>query len=180
MRSTLIIVWRRIRNLLHPSNAVLIAYMDGELEHDLDTAIRKHLEHCRRCVSELDQLQEGLRSFDAFSASLIPQFGLDSGLRRFRSAIGDQGGLIGSSTSAENTVNVSKVVYAHLLSELSIYIGRNAAIQLLNKCNRCALERDRLNETVRPMVTAFLGERTASAVLANVLRIWDGSHLGAT
>lgn len=166
-----ILNWLRMRR--HPSAADLIAVADSELEAKRVAKVESHLSGCALCRARLEQLQDGLRFFDRSSASTRTEFSVEMGLRNLRAAIEQHEPLI---HDLRANVVEGALLHDRLLSELSIYLGPRAAEQLLDRCNPSLSERDRLSDTVAPVVIAFLGQHTGSAVLTNVLRIWDQSQ----
>lgn len=154
----------------HPPQSELIASFDGELTPREEAKVRGHLLRCAVCRAQLDVLQEGLRLFDHSLPSTNADFSVEAGLQTLLSKLHQHDHWIGESLSGEAETSP---LYRHLLSELSIYIGRPAAMQLLQRC--LASGRDRLQETIAPVIIGFLGQHTGSAVLANVVRICDQS-----
>lgn len=166
-----ILAW--LQALPHPSNATLVAALDAELHPRQHAKVEHHLAKCPLCRVQMEALQEGLRSFDRSLNSIEPQFSVEQGLKNVISAIQNRDALSHAHSLLHQKTST---VYARLSSELSIYLGSRAATQLLERCGDSVSEREELNETVAPVVVAFLGQHTGSAVLANVLRIWDQAH----
>ncbi len=155
----------------HPSKATLVEYMDGEVNPREASKIRAHLDQCASCRTHLDELREGLDFFNRLTANSAPDFAVDAGLRTLASAIYDF-------DKNSNTVT-SPATYQKVLDELSIYLGPQASARILQNCEPSSLQRERLSDTIGPVVVAFLGQHTGSAVLANVMRIWDRSQQSA-
>lgn len=168
MRSPLKKIMNRIRTG-HPAPGVLLESLDGELDAERDAKIKAHLAGCSLCRERLDQLQEGLQFFNRTVASSGPEFSVDEGLKQLTSAIRAHEFSLDNELQVKPEHKPSRAMYARLLSELSIYVGRRTAIQLLERCD----QRDRLSAVIEPVISAFLGQHTGAAVLANVLRIWD-------
>lgn len=176
MRSALSRLWESIRTLHHPSNAVLLQYFDRELEPVRHAVVHQHVQHCAVCAARIDRFQQGLKTFENISRSSDFGFSVEDGLKKLVVAMNAEGPAVAETVESA----AAQAVHARLLSELSIYLGRHAATQLLEKCSHSSLQRDRLDETVGPTIRAFLGERTASVILANVVRIWDRTYPAAT
>lgn len=173
MRGNLKDSFNWLRKLPHPSEADLMAFADGELERSHKAVVEAHLGKCVSCHSRLEQLQDGLRFFNHSSESSRMEFSVEAGFKSLRAAIEQREPLV---PEVEPAVVEGTLLHDRLLSELSIYLGQRAAEQLLDRCNHSLSERGRLNDTVAPVVIGFLGQHTGSAVLTNVLRIWDQSQ----
>jgi hypothetical protein len=168
-------IFARLRALPHPPQAGLIASIDGELAPPQEARMRAHLQVCQVCRARLDLLLEGVGLFDRTLASTRSDFSVEAELQHLMSTIHRRGQWIGEGSLAGMGTE-SSGLYGRLLSELSIYLGRRAALELLQRCRQAAVQRDRLQETIAPVVIGFLGQHTGSAVLANVGRIWDQSQ----
>jgi hypothetical protein len=173
MRSTLKALLDRIS--FHPRKAILVAYLDGELKAAQARKVEAHLNHCLSCRDRLDELSEGLAFFERTSASSATNLPLADAFRSITKAVRDHSVIPqpSSPTSSEPPV---PAVYSRLKSELTIYLGDHAATELLERCNHSLLKRDRLNEIIKPVITTLLGQETGTAVVANMLRIWDRSQ----
>ena len=173
MRGDLKDIFAWLHGLPHPSKATLMAALDAELAPGQHARVEHHLAKCSLCRAHLEELREGLRSFDRSVAGTRVDFSLERGFEKIVSAIQARGGF----ADVRSLLHEKKSpVYASLSSELSIYLGSHAATQLLDRCGDSLSRREELNEAVAPVVVAFLGQHTGSAVLANVLRIWDQAH----
>ena len=168
MRGNVKDIFAWMRAVPHPSEAALMAAFDGELAPAEEAKIRAHLQLCRLCQARADQLQEGLRLFDDSLASTAAEFAIEAGLGQLISAVRKE--------DSPGMTPAASPLYGGVLSELSIYLGQRAAVQLLQRCQESVPQRDGLEETLAPVVIGFLGQHTGSAVLANVIRIWDQSE----
>jgi anti-sigma factor RsiW len=164
----------------HPSTKTLIESLDGELAPKRNIQVKAHVARCAACHDRLDQLQEQLESFRRSAAATTPAFSVEEGLARLSSAISERNRSFDSQAQVDPEPKPSPALYARLLSELSIYLGRHTATDLLERCNHALQQRDRLSAVIEPVVTTFLGQHTGATVLANVLRIWDNAQLGTT
>ncbi len=164
-----------IRSLSHPRPGIMAALNDGELTKEREASVRAHFARCATCRNQFDQLHNGLRLFDRSLTSSGPAFSVDDGLKRLSSAMQEDRLHIDNQSLAAKA-EVAGALYGRLLSELSIYLGRGTAVRLLERCNHSLQHRDRLSAVVEPVVTTFLGKDAGTAVLANVLRIWDSTH----
>jgi len=163
----------RMLTIAHPSPGRLVSWLDDELDPDHKQRVTLHLAHCSVCRGRLDQLQEGL-SFFSRSVEMPPgsDFRVEEGLAKLMATIQRTEGEKCDDVPAPSRVALAPL-YGRILSELSIYLGPVTAMQLLSRCDHADLNRDRLTTEIEPVVTTFLGQHAGSAVLANVLRIWD-------
>ena len=173
MRSPLSRVSEWFVTLLHPAPGVLVMWIDGELDASRSAQIKKHLEHCSVCRTRLEQIDEGLRFFNHTMTTSSPQFPVEQGLAKLTATIRTGQTLTGDQTQPGAAMKSSQGLYARLLSELSIYLGPHTAMEVLARCDHGMPKRERLSAEIEPVVVAFLGKHTGTAVLANVLRIWD-------
>ena len=173
MRSALKDLLDRI--FLHPGKAVLVAFLDGELKAAQARKIEVHLSHCLSCRDRLDELSEGLAFFKRTSASSATNLPLADAFQNVTRAVQDHS-VSPQSSSPTISESPALAVYSRLKSELTIYLGDHAATELLERCNHSLLKRDRLNEIIKPVITTLLGQETGTAVVANMLRIWDRSQ----
>lgn len=56
----------------HPSEARLVAYLDGELSPEEGRRLSRHVEDCRACGRRMDELRETARVFSEAVADLLP------------------------------------------------------------------------------------------------------------
>ncbi len=119
----------------------------------------------------MERLQDGLRFLERSIVSSSPAFSVNDGLKHLATMIEERG--LASRSAPADVSMPDPVLQERLVSELSIYVGQRTAVELLQRCGGPRLSRDRFRPVIEPVLTAFLGRYTGSAVLANVLRIWD-------
>lgn len=175
MRSDINGIFGWLHTLHHPSDAVLLASLDGELESLPEARTKAHLEVCAICRMRRDRLQDGLRIFEESSLSMPAEFSIETGLQNLATAI-EQRAHSPEFCPQPQQLAEDSPLRGRLQSELSIYLGDRAATQLLERCNQSLSQRDRLRESIAPVIIGFLGQHTGSAVLANLSRIWDQSQ----
>lgn len=170
MRSALRSMMRWIQDIRHPSPGKLMESLDGELSASEEIKLRTHITRCERCRLRLEQLQSGLEYFATTVETVNQEFSVEQGLTELTLRL-QQCSV--SQQQFDNEPKATRALYDRLLAELSIYIGRRTAIRLLDRCDHDRLQREGFSQVVEPVVTAFLGKQAGTAVLANVLRIWD-------
>lgn len=170
MRSALRSMMRWIQDIRHPSPGKLMESLDGELSASEEIKLRAHITRCERCRLRLEQLQSGLEYFATTVETVNQEFSVEQGLTELTLRL-QQCSV--SQQQFDDEPKAARALYDRLLAELSIYIGRRTAIRLLDRCDHDRLQREGFSQVVEPVVTAFLGKQAGTAVLANVLRIWD-------
>lgn len=176
MRSGLNTLLSWMAALPHPQSDQLIALSDGELPKGKEAIVRAHMEHCARCRQRLEKILDGLKFIGEQSNTAAPAFSIDAGLDRLAIALKERGLSAERRQLPQRQTQVSEVLRTRLLSELSMYVGRGTATQLLEKCNHSLERRDRVPVVVGPVVKTFLGEEAGGALVDNLLRIWDRTN----
>jgi len=122
----------------------LLESLDGELEAECNPRVNAHLKRCSTCRERLNQLREGLQLFERSVAPLGREFSFEEGVKQLSVAIRESEGTYDPNPLIDAKEMPSPVLDGRLVSELSIYVGRRTAKQLLECCDRPVLQRERI------------------------------------
>jgi len=160
--------WLLNRFRMHPTNADLVAYRDGELAPGNHARIKEHLLHCERCRTEAGAIEEGLSLFNhlAGEVEVPPEF--EAGLLKLQKAMDDRSveGPAGAPSSIE--LQVSPAMLVSISKELTIYLGARAAQKLLARMRTPTLSVEDLIGNIGPLMSGLLGDRGGSAVAGRI------------
>jgi len=183
MRSGLRSIWREIcfRLRLHPNYEELLAFRDGELGAAKSQWITAHLYRCRRCQIERGRIEEDIARFLSRDPWLqergLPPLG--EGLARLRLAIRNCEIPESSASGPARTASRrDQHVGQRVTAELGLYLGPRAAATVLQGRGSGRGDLQELVGAADPVLTAFYGQATASAVTSRISRIWNQSHSG--
>jgi hypothetical protein len=183
MRNGLRSIWREIcfRLRLHPSYEELLAFRDAEVGEAWSQWIAAHLSRCRRCQVERGQIEEDVARFlsrDPWlkERGLLP---LGEGLVRLRLAIRNyEISEFSDSGRARTASRREQYMGQRVAAELGLYLGPRAAATLLQGMGNGRRDLQELVGAADPVLTAFYGQATASAVTSRISRIWNRYHPG--
>ena len=183
MRSGLRWMWREMyfRLRLHPSYEELLAFRDAELSEDKSQRITLHLDRCRRCQVERGRIEDDIARFQLrdpwLNVSRVPPLGV--GFARLRLAIQDYKIPDSSPSGPARTESLSdKYMGQRVAAELGLYVGPRAAAALLQRMDNGHRDLHDFIGAADPVLTAFYGQATASAVTFRISRIWNRYHPG--
>lgn len=159
----------RLRMLWHPRAGELVEFVDGELKPERAKFVRGHVAQCKVCERRVDRICEGLAFLNRAIEISVPELSVEPGLRRLLAAI--------EARAPQTEPLPVRVVQQRIVSELGIYLGQNTAAGLLRRCGQPVSSRNQIRQEIEPVLTAFLGRYASSAVMSNVLRIWDRQEM---
>jgi anti-sigma factor RsiW len=153
---------------LHPTNADLIAFKDGELPPDRHAMVGNHLQHCQRCKEEAHSLQADLSLFDHWARvdGLEPL--LEAGLRELQGAMEDPSPAVPQSSPSQAELQISPMRLASIRKELTIYLGTRAVEKILARTRSTAPIPQDLISLIEPLMVGLLGNQGGSAVAGRV------------
>jgi hypothetical protein len=169
--------WIREKIAHHPPPAELLALVDGELTLHQAIEVWKHVEVCTICRRTTDKLRQGLQAFKNFDSGFrVPKSISKGGFELLRDAIVAWHLANPEPQTESEEAFIGSPLFTVLAAELSIYLGPPTAANILGKCCTARVDSKRLVAEMEPMLTSFLGQRSASAVLTKVLLLWDTAH----
>ncbi len=153
---------------MHPTNADLVAYRDGELAPGNHARIKEHLQHCERCRIEAGSIEEGLSFFShlAGEVEVPPEF--EAGLLKLQKAMDARSAEGPARTPSSIEVPVSPAMLVSIREELTIYLGARAAQKLLARMRTPTLSVEDLIGNIGPLMAGLLGDRGGSAVAGRI------------
>jgi Putative zinc-finger len=164
---------KRLR--MHPTNADLVAYRDGELSPGNHSRVKQHLQLCERCQNEALAIEEDLLIFGQLAHAAEIDSQEETGLRRLQEAM-DARVVTGGSQPASGTVaEVSPAAVASVSKELAIYLGAHAAEKLLARLRTTTFSVEDLVASIGPLMVGLLGNRGGSAVTGKIALLCGSS-----
>jgi predicted anti-sigma-YlaC factor YlaD len=153
---------------MHPTNADLVAYRDGELPSENHARIKEHLQHCERCRIEAGAIEEGLLLFNhlAGEVGVPPEF--EAGLLALQKAMDDRSAEGPARARSSMELPVSQAMLASISKELTIYLGARAAQKLLARMTTTTFSVEDLIGNIGPLMAGLLGDRGGSAVAGRI------------
>jgi hypothetical protein len=159
------------RNLLHPHEALIQAFNDGELSPRYSRRITSHLEICHDCRLLATQLRGEFSRFQELEQAAFPAVSLPVAQ-----------GLVGVLESIQNCRNaqssppemnlspgaIRPEVEARVISELEVYLGTRTVAGLADRLGR---GEERFITEAENLISAFLGRRVADEVRQRISQI---------
>ncbi len=153
---------------MHPARAILMAYRDGELPAGRCARIANHLQHCQQCNETVLSLEKGLQHFGQFMGGVEVGPLVEAGLTRLQEAMAGRN-LEGTQIPLPvSKPLISPVALDSIQTELTIYIGAQAAEKILARARSTMPTPQDLVDTIEPLMVGLLGSRGASAVAGKV------------
>ena len=141
---------------MHPKTATLIAFSDSEADVLRRRLIARHLQKCETCRLELRRIQREKDDLSALAGQPIPD--LKRSLAEVLSAVA------GWREAEDNTA--SPELKARVRAQVETYFGSGAA----SLVEQPDLRADELLGKVLDLVSIFLGQDAAEAVVDDLLR----------
>ncbi len=161
--------WRE-RFRMHPTNATLIAYRDGELAPDVHARIEAHLQQCEQCKAAALRVEEDLLHFEQLTRGVEVGPLYEAGWVNLQTAMADQSVEVPPSSALQ----ISPEILDSIRMELTIYLGAQAAERILARARISAPMLQDLVKVIEPLMVGLLGNRGGSAV-AGRLALLGGS-----
>jgi predicted anti-sigma-YlaC factor YlaD len=153
---------------IHPTNADLVAYRDGELPPANHARIKEHLQHCKRCQKETLAIEEDLLLFNHLAGEVEVQPEIEAELLELQRAMDDRIMEGPAQAPSGNELQVSPTILASISKELAIYLGARAAEKLMARMRTTMFSVEDLVGNVGPLMVSLLGDRGGSAVAGRV------------
>jgi hypothetical protein len=171
--------WRSCRSKRtegrHCSPEQLLAFRDGELGEKTSRKVGHHLERCSICRDEIQRIEIDIGHFAKVPTGVYPTAAeLAQSLRRLQGAIrGWNAGHLPLNGLEPRKVFSRSGLEHRLAAELEIYLGHAATVSLLRRVGQSSSGPHTLVEAVQPLLTAFLGRQTASAIAGKILHLCE-------
>ena len=153
-----------------------MAYRDGEISPRERERVAHHLRDCASCQATLASLELGIRTFEAVARKAdVPDSRVEIGLLQLQDAVENQPAQRRDAKSVDYWFELPEDILVPVRSELEIYLGPRAAMQLLARTKNTPYTSQELVSAIQPLMSGLLGTESGAAVARRVAFLCSSS-----
>ncbi len=151
-------------------------YREGEISPRERERIERHLRDCASCQATLASLELGIATFEAVARRAdVSDSRVEIGILQLQDALENQPAQRRDAKSVDDWFELPGDALVRVRSELEIYLGPRAAMQLLTRAKTTSYTGQELVSTIQPLMSGLLGTESGAAVARRVAFLFSSA-----